>query len=508
MRDEVHFIDTTFRDGAQSLWAMGMRHGMMEPIAADMDAAGFFAIEVTSNGIFFKKMIRDLKEDPWLTQRMLAEKMPRTLKTCMGALGLSGLGTRAPQVVQDLAYRMVADIMSPYRVQIVCNTADQLDRMLPTEMPKMRSYGFRIALALSFTISPRHTDELLADQARRAAALRPDALYLKDQGGLLTSDRIRDLVPLLLHAAGGIPVELHSHCTTGLAPSVYAEAMRLGIRYLHTGVPPASDGTAQPSVLDVARTARVLGLDPVVDEPLLESVSTRLTSFARQEGLPLGKPTRYDESQFVHQIPGGVIANLRFQLEQIGMANRLEEVKEESIRIRAELGYPIMITPYSQHVVTQAAINVATGQRYKVVIDDVIRFAQGAFGADSGFESMDPHLRDRLCSSPRAKELEAQPGPMTDEDLTLEQAKARYGDASMSDEEVVLRALMAGGSEVEAMRMAGPPRRYLGAGLPLLSLLSELGKHREVRYVRIERGGERLFAERRGTADPKGAQGE
>ena len=247
--------------------------------------------------------------------------------------------------------------------------------MLPATMKAYREVGFETCIGVSFSISHRHTDDVFVEKTRQAAALGPEAIYLKDQGGLLTVDRIRTLAPILLEAAGDVPVELHSHCTTGLAPAVYAEAMRLGIRYLHTGVPPASDGSAQPSVLDVARNARALGLNPQVDEELLAQVSRRLTSYARQEGLPLGEPTRYDESQFAHQIPGGVIANLRYQLEAIGLADRLEEVKEEAIAIRAELGYPIMITPYSQHVVTQAAINVATGERWTVVIDNVIRFA-------------------------------------------------------------------------------------------------------------------------------------
>jgi oxaloacetate decarboxylase alpha subunit len=182
----------------------------------------------------------------------------------------------------------------------------------------------------------------------------------------------------------------------------------------------------------------------------------------------------------------------------MGMADRLEEVKEESIRVRAELGYPIMITPYSQHVVTQASINVATGKRYEVVIDDVIRFAQGVFGAGSGYEWMDEDLRDRLLSLPRARELAAAGGsPEAEDDLSLREAKARYGDADMSDEEVVLRALMAGTAEVAAMRRAGPPRRYLPAALPLLSLIDELGKRTKVRYVHIERGGDAIRLERR-----------
>lgn len=496
MADDVFFVDTTFRDGSQSLWAMGMRYGMREPIAADLDRAGFAVVEVVADSPFFKKSIRDLKEDPWATVRMLSEKMPNTLKASMGALNLGVFGARPPRVVQELAYRMLSGIIRPYRVQVTCNTSDQLTRTLPREMPLWRDHGIKVALALSYTISPRHTDELFADQARQAVALRPDSIYLKDPGGLLTVDRVRQLVPILLEAAGDVPVELHSHCTTGLAPSVYSEAMKLGIRYLHTGVPPACEGSAQPSVLDVAHNARALGFNPVVDEDLLRSVSQRLAGLARQEGLPSGAPLPYDEDQFRHQIPGGVIANLRFQLGQLGMADRIEEVKQEAVQVRAELGYPIVQTPYSQHIVTQSAINVATGERYKTVIDDVIRYAQGAFGAGSGYEWMDPDLKDRVLSSPRAKELAAAPVVPVDDDLTLKEAKEQYGDASMSDEEVVLRALMAGSAEVEAMREAGPPRRYLSADLPLLTLLRELSERRTIRYVRIERGGESLVVER------------
>ena len=206
---------------------------------------------------------------------------------------------------------------------------------------------------------------------------------------------------------------------------------------------------------------------------------------------------RYDEAQFAHQIPGGVISNLQYQLDTLNMSHRIEEVKEEATRIRAELGYPVMITPFSQHVVTQAAINVATGERYKVVIDDLIRFAQGAFGEDSGYPVMDEDLRDRLVSLPRARELAAQTS-VVDENMTLREAKALYGDADMSDEEVVLRALMKGSTEVDAMRKAGPPRRFTSSDSPLLTLLTELDRHRRIRYVSVQRGGDTLHLENRG----------
>ena len=147
---DVRFVDTTFRDGSQSMWAMGMRYGMMEPIAADMDAAGYHAIEVIANTIIFKKIVRDLKEDPWQTLRMLSTKMPNTLKTGMGVVGF---GAAIPPVVQRLAMQMTADIVVPYRVQTTVNTADQLERQLPTQMPILRDLGFQVAFAVSYSIS-------------------------------------------------------------------------------------------------------------------------------------------------------------------------------------------------------------------------------------------------------------------------------------------------------------------------------------------------------------------
>jgi len=246
---DVRILDTTFRDGAQSLWAMAIRHGMMEPVAADMDNAGFAVIEVPANAIHFKKYIRDMKENPFDVMRMLARKMPRTTKSAMGGnMNLNPFGTPTPPVLGALYQKTLFDIGVLQRIQTACNTGDQLKRQLPTLMPFAKGIGYKVALAISYSISPRHTDELYAERARGAAALKPDSIYLKDQGGLLTVDRLRTLIPIIMKEAGDIPVELHSHCTTGLAPLVYAEALKLGVKTLHCGIPPLADGSAQPSV--------------------------------------------------------------------------------------------------------------------------------------------------------------------------------------------------------------------------------------------------------------------
>jgi oxaloacetate decarboxylase alpha subunit len=291
--------------------------------------------------------------------------------------------------------------------------------------------------------------------------------------------------------AGDVPVELHSHCTTGLAPLVYAEALKLGVKTLHCGIPPLAEGPAQPSVLALIRNARLMGYSIDLDEALLQSVSKRLYAIARQDNMPLGEPTRYDYAQYIHQIPGGVISNLRFQLSELGLAHRLEEVIQECIQVREDLGYPIMITPFSQFVGTQAALNVATGERYKVVIDELIRFAQGVFGEDSGYTWMNQNLKDQWLALPRAKELAAL-GKRPMADISLEECRRKLGTPDISDEELMMRAIMGGAKEIEAMVAAGPPRRYLTGDMPLVMLLNEVKKHRRIRYVQIQCGADSI----------------
>ena len=303
---EVRFVDTTLRDGSQSLWASGMRTGMMQPVAASMDRAGFDVVEVPIHGIYFKKLVRDLKEDPWELARILAREMPRTVKSCMGGGGFHPFEPPPPRSLVKLFYQRIAEIGALNRVQTSCNTWDHIERLFPWLVPELRGLGMKIAIAISYTISPRHTDGYYAQKTREILQFKPDSIYLKDQGGLLTVDRLRTLLPVIVQNAGGIPVELHSHCTTGLAPLVYLEALRLGVGILHTAVPPLADGSSQPSIFNVAANARLLGHSTRVDDEELRPVAERLTAIAREENPPIGAPLEYDHGQYVHQVPGRI----------------------------------------------------------------------------------------------------------------------------------------------------------------------------------------------------------
>jgi oxaloacetate decarboxylase alpha subunit len=493
---DIRFVDTTFRDGHQSLWAFSMRTGMMAAVAEDMDRAGFDAIEVPIVGIFIKKCIRDLKEDFWELARMLARKLPNTTKSGFAGAFILPFELATPRSVIKLYYSHMAKIGVVNRVQVTCNTLDQIKRALPWIIPVFRDLGLQVALALSYTISPRHTDEYYAQKTRDIIPFKPDAIYLKDQGGLLTVDRARTLLLTIMQNANGIPVELHSHCTTDQAELVYLEALKLGIPTLHTAVPPLANGSSQPSVLSVARNARLMGFSTRIDDKIIRSVADRLTAFAKQDNLPIGAPLEHDVAQYIHQVPGGVISNLKYQLAELRIQDRLDKVLEETVRVRKDLGYPIMITPLSQYVVTQSAINVAMGERYKIVIDELILHAQGVFGEDSGFSWMDQNLKDRLLSLPRAVELANRQNP----DISLKEIREKLGGPTLSDEEFLLRYVMKGDQEIKAMRAAGPPRQYHSAASPLATLIQDLKKYSGVRYVQVQRGDTSLILRKRSSS--------
>ena len=484
----VRFIDTTFRDGAQSLWAGGMRSGMVEAVAETMDRAGFDVIEVPLGGNRMKKMLRDLKENPWDLARMVARKMPDTVKSMMAGAFVVPLEAPPPQAIVELYHARLVEIGALDRAQLTANTFGQIQLAFPWVIPMFKKLGLQIALALSYSISPRHTDEYYAQKMREILAFKPDVIYLKDQGGLLTVDRARTLLPAMLQNANEVPVELHSHCTTGLAPLVYLEALKLGVRRLHTAVPPLANGASQPSVFNVVGNARLMGYSTRVDERGLRSVAERFTAIARQDGLPIGAPLEYDYAQYIYQVPGGVISNLKHQLNEMRVLDRLDEVLEETVQVRKDMGYPIMITPHSQFVVTQAAINVVTGERYRHVIDELILFAQGVYGEDSGYTWMDQTLKDKLLGMSRAKELAVR----QEREITLKELRGKLAGPGVSDEEFLLRYIMKGEDEIRAMRAAGPPRPYFNTSMPLLTLIQELDKHRQVRYVRVQRGGDSL----------------
>lgn len=483
---EIRFVDTTLRDGQMSLWATGMRTGMILPITTRMDQAGFEAIEIIASA-FFKKCIRDLRDDPWERLRLVARRITKTPLRAIRTRHMAAFQITPPSVAGLWLERLAANGVRQVRISDPSNTPSNWQEMVRAA----REVGLETIVNLIFSISPKHTDEYYAQKARAAAKLNVFRICLKDPGGLLTPERTRSLVPVVLENTDGINVELHTHCNTGLGALCCLEAIQSGIHSINTAIPPLANGSSNPSLFNVAMNARALGHATLIDEKVIHPVADHFTSIAKREGLPLGKPLDYDSYHLIHQVPGGMISNFRYQLSRLGMENRLEEVLEETGRVRAEFGYPIMVTPYSQFVGTQAVINVILGERYKEVTDEVIQYALGFWGEEES-SSMEALVRDRIVSRPRGKELARWEPPQ----MSLRELRQKLGAPGISDDELLLR-YFAGKDDVAAMRAAPPPVEYGSAGPSLVSLVKNLTERKNCRRIYIQKDGLTLRLEKK-----------
>jgi len=337
--NEIHFIDTTLRDGQLSLWALGMRTGAMLAIAEQMDRCGFESMEFFGFAGYIK-MVREHKENPWDWIGLGAKKFHRTRLRYHG--GLATGFEKIPRSVRLLMIeRVVAHGITLTRSSDPWNDYDAA----ASEINALKKLVMDVVVNVIYSVSPRHTDEYYAERARQAAAINPYRICFNDVAGLFTPDRARTLIPLIQQNIGAIPLEFHAHCNNGFAPFNYLEAIKLGVDTLHTAIPPLANGSAQPSIFNVAANARALGYKPFVDLEAIKPVEKHFTYIAKREGHPIGAQREYDHAQYLHQVPGGMISNLRHQLRTMGMENRLQETLEEAGRVRAEFGYPIMVTP-------------------------------------------------------------------------------------------------------------------------------------------------------------------
>ena len=485
--NEIHIVDTTLRDGQLSLWALGMRTGAMLAIAEQMDQCGFESMEFFGFAGYIK-MVREHKENPWDWMAMGAKKFRRTRLRYHG-----GLATGFEKISRSLRLLMIERVVA-HGITLTRSSDPWNDyEAAAVEIDALKKLGMDVVINIIYSVSPRHTDAYYAERARQAAAIKPYRICFKDVGGLLTPDRARALIPLIRENTGVIPLEFHGHCNNGLAPFNYLEAIKLGVNILHTAIPPLANGSSQPSIFNIASNARALGFTPLVDLEAIKPVEKHFTYIAKQEGHPIGAPREYDHGQYLHQVPGGMISNLRHQLRTMGMENRLQETLEEAGRVRAEFGYPIMVTPLAQFVGSQAAINVITGERYKEVTDQSIQYALGHWGKEAPLV-MDVGVRDKILARPRAKDWQRWSLP----DLSLAEVRQKFGGAGVSDEELVLRVI-AGEAAVQTMLGAGAPREYLNARQPLIRLIAALAARRDCSRVYIRKDGLLLRMERNQT---------
>ena len=458
----IGVIDTTLRDAHQCLWATRMTTAHMLPVADLMDNIGFERIDLAGT-IQFDVCVRFLKEDPWERMRRMREKL---VKTPMSAFTRSKSIMSFDFVPDDIVELWVERLVANgFREVATFDGLNDVDNMLVT-INAARKLGVRAIGAVSYGLSPVHTDEVyvktVTDLVTRG---KVDGIWIKDAGGLLTVDRIRTLVPALKAAVGNIPIELHSHCMTGMAPLVYLEGIQAGADSVHTSIAPLANGAAQPATQSTVRNLRALGFRVDLDDALVDRVGEHFRKVAEQEGKPLGQVQEYDAFHYEHQVPGGMLANFKVQLAELGMLHKFHDVLVECARVRKELGYPIMITPLAQFVGTQAVLNVLHGERYKVIPDEVKKYALGYYG--KLLAPVESDVMDKIVSNGSPK-IAARP-------TALEPAadKLRRQYPNLSDDERVLRFMYAG-NQVDSMLAAGPMKTDYEFEAPLTHLVREL----------------------------------
>lgn len=481
---DIQLVDTSLRDGNQSLWgATGLTTAHILQIAPVMDRVGFRALDFTSSthmGI----SVRTHKENPWELIRLTRAAAPHTPLQFIGS-GLRFISWEPvhPDLIQIAYDRLVVAGMSRF---VVLDPMHDMEAVLRTARMLRRAGASEIIAALTYTISAVHTDDFYAGLAGQMAACPDiDRVYVKDPAGLLTPERTRTLIPAI-HArlCGSVPLELHSHCTIGLSPLTCLAAADLGVAALHTACGSLANGTSLPNAERVVANLREVGHTVDIDDRLLAQVAGYFTDLALAESLPAGQPREYDASFLRHQVAGGVMTTTRRQLDELGLGDRFGAVMDEVSRVRAELGYPIMVTPFPQIVCGQALSNVLGTERYQNVSDQAIRYVLGRFGRPTA--PVDPDVADRILSRPRARELMAEPPPPSPAEL-----RGRF-PARISDEELLLRATMPG-AEVDAMLAAGPARRHYNPDLkPVLDLLAGLRGRRGMSGLVIDKAGFRL----------------
>ncbi|MEM4729757.1 MAG: pyruvate/oxaloacetate carboxyltransferase [Thermoplasmata archaeon] len=372
----VRLTDTTLRDAHQSLLATRLRTRDMLPACDKLDRVGFHSLEVWG-GATFDVCLRYLNENPWERLKMLRSALPRSrLQMLLRGQNLVGYRHYADDIVERFVARAARLGIDIFRVFDALNDVRNME--LAIRVAKRE--GKEVQGAVCYTLSPVHTVESYVQTFRRLAELGCDSLCIKDMAGLITPAAAKELIRAVKKEVG-LPLCLHSHCTAGLAPMSYLAAAEAGCDILDTAISPLSGGSSQPAAEAVVAALQGTPADTGLDLSLLNELREYFARIREKYGALIDPVSeRVDTSVLVYQIPGGMLSNLISQLKEQNAMDKFAEVLRETPRVRAELGYPPLVTPTSQLVGTQAVFNVLCGERYRVVSNEVKDYLKGRYG--------------------------------------------------------------------------------------------------------------------------------
>ncbi len=425
----VKIVETVLRDGHQSLAATRMRMEDMIPVLEQLDEVGYHALEAWG-GATFDSCLRFLNEDPWQRLRTLRKHLTKTpIQMLLRGQNILGYNNYADDVVREFVHRSVDNGVRIIRVFDALNDV----RNLECAMKAAKESGAHVQGALVYTISPYHKDEDFLRVAKDLISLGADSICIKDMAGLLSPYAAYSLVKTL-KAETTVPIDLHTHYTSGMGSMTYLKAIEAGVDIIDCALSPFALGTSQPAteamIAALEGTERDTGLSkdklfPIAD--FFRGVKTSL-----EKDFKLNTNISIDTKVLTYQIPGGMLSNMLNQMKEQGAEDKYPLVLEEMPRVRAELGYPPLVTPTSQIVGSMAAFNVMVGERYKIVPREVKDIVRGKYGRTPG--PIDPELMKLILGDePRIDHRPADDIPPQLESLKQDLAAKGFPNASMED---------------------------------------------------------------------------
>ncbi len=428
----VHIMDTTLRDAHQSLWATRMQVADMLPILGKMDAVGYWSLEVWG-GATFDAALRFLNENPWERLRVIKKYCPKTpLQMLLRGQNLVGYRHYSDEIVTRFVHASKRNGVDIFRVFDALNDI----RNVEVSAAAVKECGGHFEGAISYTVSPVHTLDSYIEYALQLKEIGADTIAIKDMAGMLTPFRTEKMVRALKEEVG-LPVHVHCHYIGGMAPMNYLKAAEAGADIIDTAVVAVAFGNSQPAVEMIVAALKESPYDTGLDLDLLFEIAEYWEEVRERKKLKRGVTSLMHMEVFSHQVPGGMLSNLISQLELQKADDRLPDVLKEIPKVRAEVGFPPLVTPMSQIVGTQAVINVLTGKRWAVVPQEMKDYVRGWYGKAPG--PMDPDIVAKVLGKDEPLAPDVRPGSLVT--TTYAEVEAEIGDLAHSEEDVLMYAL-------------------------------------------------------------------
>ena len=426
----VRITDTTLRDAHQSLWATRMRTSEMIPILETIDEVGFHSVECWG-GATFDACLRYLDEDPWERLRVIKRHVSRTpLQMLLRGQNLVGYRHYGDDIVRRFVHKAAENGIDVFRVFDALNDI----RNHEVAAQAIKEAGKHYQAAVVYTISPVHSLDHYVEVAHQLVDMGADSVCIKDMAALLSPFYAEQLITRL-KAEIDLPLQLHCHYIGGLAPMTYLKAVEAGVDVIDTATTPLAFGNSQPATEMVVTSLIGTPYDTELDLDKLFEVAMYFDRVRQDDGFTRGVTSLTHMQVYTHQVPGGMISNLESQLREQGALDRLPEVLEEIPIVRAEVGFPPLVTPMSQIVGTQAVLNVLSGKRWHIVPDEMKAYLRGRYGRAPG--PVSPEIVERVLGDEQP--IHVRPGALLTE--TLDAYALEIGDLARSEEDVLSYAL-------------------------------------------------------------------